>query len=94
MIYLPMPALLSIILLGGYKALQSIGLKGPALIELVTVSLLSAIVYVLFVAASVLVWRCSRNTSSQLWTYVTRTVIVLILVVPLARIAMFWGRIL
>ena len=94
LIYLPMPALLSVILLGGYKALQSMGLKGPALIQLVTVSLLSAIVYVLFIAASVLVWRCSQNTSLRLWTYMVRAVVVLIVLVPLVRIAMFWGRIL
>ena len=94
LIYLPVPALLAAILSGGLKALQGIGLKGPFLIDLVAGSLLSAIVYLTFIAASVIVWRCSGNTSLRLWTYAARTVVVLIIVVPLARIAIFWGRIL
>lgn len=94
LIYLPVPVLLAVILSGGYKTLQNIGLKGPLLIQLVAGSLLSSIVYLSFIAASVIVWRCSRNTPSQLWTYLARTVVVLIIVVPLARIAVFWGRLL
>jgi hypothetical protein len=94
LIYLPVPALLAVILSGGYKALEHSGLKGLLLTQLVVSSLIFSTVYLSFIAASVIVWRCSRNTSLRLWTYAARTVVVLMIVVPLVRMAVFWGRIL
>lgn len=94
LIYVPFPILLALVLGGVYLSLDHLGLQRMPELGLVLWSLAASAICLAFFVASVMVWRCSKNTSWKLWTYIARVVVVLMIVVPLAKAVYLWGSIL
>jgi hypothetical protein len=94
LVYVPFPILLAVVLGGTYLALDHLGLQRMPELGLALWSLAAAAICLAFLAASVIVWRCSRNTSSRLGTYIARVVVVLMIVVPLVETTYLWVSIL
>ena len=94
LLYVPAPILLGVVLGGAYLSLDRLGLQRMPELGLALWSLAASAVCLAFFAASVIVWRCSGNTSWKLWTYIARVVVVLMIVVPLAEAIYLWGAIL
>lgn len=84
LVYVPAPSLLAMAV---SMLLQQFELKGKILPSLLLYPLFMGFLWLIFLVASTLAWRCSENTSRPLWGKLARVVIILVIAVPLLRAA-------
>lgn len=87
LVYVPFPLLFS---LGIGGLLSFIDTKNGIALVLLFVPLSIGLLWLAWLGASVLVWRCSDRVGRPLWGKVARVVVILAVTVPLLRAALAW----
>ena len=87
LVYVPLPLLFS---LGIGGLLRFVDLKNGIAQVLLFVPLSIGLLWLAWLGASVLVWRCSDRVGRPLWGKVARVVVILAITVPLLRAALAW----
>lgn len=87
LVYVPFP-LLSSLGIGGL--LSFFDVKNGMTQVLLVLPLSMGLLWLVWLGASILVWRCSDRVGRPLWGKVARLVVILAIAVPLLRAALAW----
>ena len=85
-LYIVLPYVAALVIYGLVALLKHFHVIEPAKVaDLIVTPLAYSAIFVIWLGAAVVAWRCSGNTSRAVWRYLARTTIVLLTGVPIVK---------